>query len=213
MRGLIYKDIQLFCRSVDKKLILIAAGAIALLLAKAGAYGGLMGSIMLAMTVSMQNIMTFSADEKVDWRKYQKALPVSNLSVILSKYLSVLITLVVTVLGSIVFSLVACMIHGKFDIMLLKLSVWSAIVIPLIWMGICLPLTFWFGFRSAQTMGLIVAIPIFFMIKFFEDGPGISQIPVSISSYLLWISVAAVIIFLLSTAVSLLGYSMKNKKQ
>ena len=107
MRGLIYKDIQLFFRSIDKKLILIAVVAIALLLTKAGVYGGLMGSIMLAMTVSMQNIMTFATDEKVDWKKYQKALPISNTSVIVSKYLSVLITLIVSVIGSFVFSLVS----------------------------------------------------------------------------------------------------------
>ncbi len=210
MRGLIYKDVQLFCRSVDKKLILITVVAIALLLAKAGAYGGLMGSIMLAMTVSMQNIMTFATDEKVDWKKYQKALPISNLSVIASKYLSVLITLVVSVLGSVVFSLASCMIHGKFDIMLLGLSVLSAVVVPLIWTGICLPLTFWFGFRSAQTMGLIVVIPTFYMIKFFEDGPGISKLPASISTYLLWICIVAVSIFLLSIVTSLLGYSKKK---
>ena len=34
MRGLIYKDVQLFFRSIDKKLILIAVVAIALLLTK-----------------------------------------------------------------------------------------------------------------------------------------------------------------------------------
>ncbi|WP_346698461.1 ABC-2 transporter permease [Catenibacillus scindens] len=209
MRGLIYKDVQLFFRSIDKKLILIAAVAIALLLTKAGVYGGLMGSIMLAMTVSMQNIMTFATDEKVDWKKYQKALPISNISVIASKYLSVLITLVVSVFGSVVFSLASCLIHAEFDVMLLGLSVMSAIIVPLIWTGICLPLTFWFGFRSAQTMGLIVVIPIFYMIKFFEDGPGLSVLPASISTYLLWICIAAVVIFLLSIAISLWGYSKK----
>ena len=210
MRGLVYKDVQLFFRSIDKKLILIAAVAIALLLAKAGVYGGLMGSIMLAMTISMQNIMTFATDEKVDWKKYQKALPISNVSVIASKYLSVLITLVVSVLGSVVFSLASCLIHAEFDVMLLGLSVLSAIIVPLIWTGICLPLTFWFGFRSAQTMGLIVVIPIFYMIKFFEDGPGLSALPASISTYLLWICIAAVVIFLLSIAISLWGYSKKK---
>ena len=209
MRGLIYKDVQLFFRSIDKKLILIAAVAIALLLTKAGVYGGLMGSIMLAMTVSMQNIMTFATDEKVDWKKYQKARPISNISVIASKYLSVLITLVVSVFGSVVFSLASCLIHAEFDVMLLGLSVMSAIIVPLIWTGICLPLTFWFGFRSAQTMGLIVVIPIFYMIKFFEDGPGLSVLPASISTYLLWICIAAVVIFLLSIAISLWGYSKK----
>ena len=210
MRGLVYKDVQLFFRSIDKKLILIAAVAIALLLAKAGVYGGLMGSIMLAMTISMQNIMTFATDEKVDWKKYQKALPISNVSVIASKYLSVLITLVVSVLGSVVFSLASCLIHAEFDAMLLGLSVLSAIIVPLIWTGICLPLTFWWGFRSAQTMGLIIIIPIFYMIKFFEDGPGLSALPTSVSTYLIWICVAAVVIFLLSIVCSLLGYSRKG---
>lgn len=210
MRGLIYKDVQLFFRSIDKKLVLIAAVAIALLLAKAGVYGGLMGSIMLAMTVSMQDIMTFATDEKVDWKKYQKALPISNISAITSKYLSVLVTLVVSILGSVVFSLASSLIHGEFDIMLLGFSILSAIVVPLIWTGICLPLTFWFGFRSAQTMGLIIIIPIFYMIKFFEDGPGLSALPTSISTYLVWVCVAAIAVFLLSIVFSLLGYSRKR---
>ena len=158
MRGLIYKDIQVFFRSIDKKLILIAVVAIALLLAKAGVYGGFMGSIMLAMTVSMHDIMIFATDEKVDWKKYQKTLPISNISVVVSKYLSVLVTLVVSILGSVGFSLISSLIHGEFNIMLLGLSILSAVVVPLIWTGICLPLTFWLGFRSAQTMGLIFFI-------------------------------------------------------
>ena len=47
-------------------------------------------------------------------------------------------------------------------------------LIPLLWTGICLPLTYWFGFRSAQTMGLIVVIPMFYFVKYFEDGPGMA---------------------------------------
>lgn len=210
MRGLIYKDIQLFFRSVDKKLIVIAAGAVAMLLAKAGVYGGLMGSIMLAMTVSMQNIMIFAADEKTDWKKYQKALPVSDISIIVGKYLSVLVTLAVTISGSIALSLISGFVHGDFSIMLLGFSILSAIVVPLIWTGICLPLTFWFGFRSAQTMGLIVVIPIIYVIKFFEDGPGLSTLPASISVYLLWLCAAATVIFLFSIVISFLGYSRKK---
>lgn len=210
MRGLIYKDVQLFFKSVDKKLIIIAVAAIALLLAKAGVYGGLMGSIMLAMTVSMQNIMIFASDEKANWKKYQRALPISAISVITSKYISVLITLSVSILGSIAFAAISGFIHSTFDLTLLGLSVLSAVVVPLIWTGICLPLTFSFGFRSAQTMGLIVVIPIFYMIKFFEDGPGLAAIPASISNCLLWVCIAAIVIFVLSYVISLLGYSKKR---
>ena len=38
MRGLIYKDISIFFKSIDKKLILIAAAAIVLLIFNAGIY-------------------------------------------------------------------------------------------------------------------------------------------------------------------------------
>lgn len=57
MRGLIYKDISIFFKSIDKKLILIAAAAIVLLIFNAGIYAGLFASVMFAMTIGMQNIM------------------------------------------------------------------------------------------------------------------------------------------------------------
>lgn len=50
MRGLIYKDISIFFKSIDKKLILIAAAAIVLLIFNAGIYAGLFASVMFAMT-------------------------------------------------------------------------------------------------------------------------------------------------------------------
>ena len=60
MRGLIYKDISIFFKSIDKKLILIAAAAIVLLIFNAGIYAGLFASVMFAMTIGMQNIMSFA---------------------------------------------------------------------------------------------------------------------------------------------------------
>lgn len=62
MRGLIYKDISIFFKSIDKKLILIAAAAIVLLIFNAGIYAGLFTSVMFAMTIGMQNIMSFASD-------------------------------------------------------------------------------------------------------------------------------------------------------
>ena len=51
MRGLIYKDISIFFKSIDKKLILIAAAAIVLLIFNAGIYAGLFASVMFAIPV------------------------------------------------------------------------------------------------------------------------------------------------------------------
>ncbi|MDD3794410.1 MAG: ABC-2 transporter permease [Lachnospiraceae bacterium] len=210
MRGLIYKEVQLFFRSIDKKLILLAAGIIVLLLVKAGVYSGLLATVMLAMTISMQNVMSFASDEKADWKKYQLALPVSNICVVASKYISVLCTLIISSLGGILFCIISGTIYSSFNITLFGLSVLSAIIVPLVWTGICLPLTYWFGFHSAQTMGLIVVIPIFFLIKYFEDGPGLSALPVSLNSYIIIACITALVTFALSFIISILGYVRKR---
>ena len=39
MRGLIYKDFSVFCKSIDKRIIIIVVGAIALILYQVGSYG------------------------------------------------------------------------------------------------------------------------------------------------------------------------------
>ncbi|MDO4284280.1 MAG: ABC-2 transporter permease [Eubacteriales bacterium] len=210
MRGLIYKDISIFFKSIDKKLILTAAAAIVLLIFNAGIYAGLFASVMFAMTVGMQNIMSFASDEKVSWKKYQLTMPVRSFAVVASKYVSVLYTIAVSVLGSIAFNSLSSLIFHNFDLLIWLFSITAAVIIPLLWTGICLPLTYWFGFRSAQTMGLLAVIPIFYFVKYFEDGPGISAMLNSAYSYMIVAAIAAVIIFGISLVVSTIGYSKKN---
>ena len=115
MRGLIYKDISIFFKSIDKKLILIAAAAIVLLIFNAGIYAGLFASVMFAMTIGMQNIMSFASDEKASWKKYQLAMPISNFAVVASKYISVIYTVAISILGSIMFNGLSSVIFQNFD--------------------------------------------------------------------------------------------------
>ena len=210
MRGLIYKDISIFFKSIDKKLILIAAAAIVLLIFNAGIYAGLFTSVMFAMTIGMQNIMSFASDEKASWKKYQLAMPISNFAVVASKYISVIYTVAISILGSIMFNGLSSVIFQNFDMLIWLFSIGAAVIIPLLWTGICLPLTYWFGFRSAQTMGLIVVIPMFYFVKYFEDGPGISAMLNSTYSYMIVAAIVSVIIFGISLVVSTIGYSQKN---
>ncbi|MBY2478661.1 ABC-2 transporter permease [Clostridioides difficile] len=212
MRGLIYKDFYLFLKSIDKKLIIIAIAAIILLIMNMGIYAGLMTSIMFSITIGMQNIISFASDENVNWKRYQLALPVSGYSVVASKYISVICTLVFSLSGSIIFSLMSSIFYSNFEISLLGLSIIASIILPLTCTAICLPLTYWFGFRSAQTLGLLFVVPIFYFIKYFEDGPGFSAIPASTQSYLLVTCITAIILFIVSFAISVLGYSRKNSR-
>lgn len=64
MRGLIYKEVSVFYKSVDKKMFVIASGFTLLIFYRAGAYGGMMASVMLAMIIGAQNVMSFISDDK-----------------------------------------------------------------------------------------------------------------------------------------------------
>lgn len=210
MKGLVYKDIIIFFKSIDKKLILIAVGAIILLMVNTGVYAGLLASVMLAMTIGMQNIMSFASDEKASWKKYQLTMPVNAVSVVAGKYISVICTLAFSIVGSIVLNLLASIAFQSFNVTVWGVSATVSLIIPLLWTGICLPLTYWFGFRSAQTMGLIVVIPMFYFVKYFENRAGFSAMTNSIFSYIIIAGVAVVILFIISMIISTIGYSRKN---
>lgn len=210
MKGLIYKDITLFFKDIDKKLVLIAAGAIILLMADGGIYAGLLASVMLAMTIGIQNIMCFASDEKAGWKKYQLAMPVNAASVVAGKYISVICTLAVSITGSILFNLLSGIVSRNFNITVWGVSAAAALIVPLLWTGICLPFTYWFGFRSAQTMGILAVIPIFYFVKYFEDGAGFSAMANSIRSYVVVAGIAVVILFIISMIISTIGYSRKK---
>lgn len=210
MKGLIYKDIAIFFKSIDKKLVLIAVGAIVLLMFNTGIYAGLFASVMLAMTIGMQNIMSFASDEKASWKKYQLAMPVNALCVVTSKYISVVCTLAISLMGSILFNLLPSVAFRSFEGTVWGVSAAVSLIVPLLWTGIGLPLTYWFGFRSAQTMGLIAVIPMFYFVKYFEDGAGFSAMTSSILSYAIVAGIAAIVLFVLSMIISMLGYSRRK---
>lgn len=210
MKGLIYKDIALFFKSIDKKLVLTAVGAIILLMFHTGVYAGLFASVMLAMITGMQNIMSFACDEKVSWKKYQLAMPVNAVSAVTGKYISVICTLAVSLVGSVLFNLLSSVALSNFNVTVWSVSVAVSLIIPLLWTGICLPLTYWFGFRSAQTMRLIAVIPIFYFVKYFEDGAGFSAMTNSIFSYVVIAGIAVISLFIISMIISITGYKRKK---
>ncbi len=210
MKGLIYKDIAIFFKGTDKKLFFIAAGTILLLLFHTGAFAGFSASVMLAMTIGIQNVMSFASDEKADWKKYQLAMPVSAVSVVASKYISVVLTLAISLTGSLFFNLLSSVVFRSFNMVVWGVSTATSVIVPLLWTGICLPFTYWFGFRSAQTMGLLAVFPMVYFIKYFEDGAGFSAMTNSILPYAAAAGVAAAVLFLISMIISMIGYNKKK---
>lgn len=211
MKGLIYKDVSLFFKYVDKKLIVLMAGAVALVMYAVGEYAGSVTSAMFAATVGLQHIMCFAGDEKADWKKYQLAMPVSSYYVVASKYISVIYTLAVSVLGSLLFNLLAWLLFHSFDPYVWGFSIIAAVIIPLLCTAVCLPLSYWFGFQLARTMGsFVVVIPMLLFLNYFEDGHGLPIMGTSLCSYVLFMFIATLILFGISLVISKAGYDRKK---
>ena len=59
-------------------------------------------------------------------------------------------------------------------------------------------------------MGLFVVIPMFYFVKYFEDGAGFSAMTNSIFSYIVIAGIAVVILFIISMIISTIGYNRKK---
>ena len=121
-----------------------------------------------------------------------------------------MILLFYCIVGSIIFNLLPSIAFQSFNVTVWGVSAAVSLIVPLLWTGICLPLTYWFGFRSAQTMGLFVVIPMFYFVKYFEDGAGFSAMTNSIFSYIVIAGIAVVILFIISMIISTIGYNRKK---
>ncbi len=214
MRGLIYKDFSIFCKCIDRKLILTALGFSALLLLASGAYGGMIASILLAMTVGIQHTAGFYSDDIARWNKYQMTLPLSDFSIVAGKYLSVVCTLAISVGGSIVLNLISAVIAAvtavPYDISVWGFSLFAAVFVPLLWTAVCLPPAYWFGPQSAQSIGLLAGVPAFFLVRHFEDGAGFSAMTDSLSPCFFGAGCVTIFLFILSLLVSAAGYRRRK---
>lgn len=210
MRGLIYKETRLYLKGIEKRALFIIAAVVIFLMVKAGEYAGLMASIMLSLAIGIQSVMSFASDEKADWKKYEMALPVNSFYVVASKYISIICMAVIGMGGSIALNLLSSLIYNNWNFALWGLSLIVGIIIPLIWSGICLPITYWFGFKSSQMMGIICIFPMVYLVKFFEDGPGLSALPDAIFSYLSIAAIGAIGVYIVSLFISMAGYSKKK---
>ena len=210
MRGLVWKDVYLFFRSADRRTLLVIAVAIAIVLYNVGPESGLVTSMMMGLTIGIQNIMSFASDEKVRWNQYQMAMPVSSFSVVASKYISVACSLGFSFLCSMALNLVTSIVYRSFDASIWTASAILSVALPLLWTGISLPLAYWFGFQSSRIMSLFLVVPMFYLIKNFEDGPGFSVMADFFQSYVFVACVMTALLFGLSMMVSVAGYRRRK---
>ena len=59
-------------------------------------------------------------------------------------------------------------------------------------------------------MGIFVVIPVFYLVKYFEDGTGFLAMAESLSTYFAAVGAITVVVFGISMAVSTAGYARRK---
>ena len=170
MRGMIYKDLCLFFKGIDKVVLAVLGGLLVLLWYKSGAYAGMLFSFALDMMVGLLHLTALEKEEKTAWRSYQRTMPVGVGKVMAGKYAALLLTVPVSVAGAVVSNLAAFAVYRTFWPEVLGLSVVAAIIVPPVFAVFSLPFYYWFGSQIAQFTCLPLAFLMFYAIKNFEDG-------------------------------------------
>ena len=211
---MIYKDLCLFFKGMDKVVLAVLGGLLVLLGYKSGVYAGMLFSFALDMMVGLLHLTALEKEEKTAWRSYQRTMPVGVGKVMAGKYAAVLLTVPVSVAGAVVSNLAAFAVYGTFWPEVLGLSVLAAVAVPPVFAMLSLPFYYWFGNQIAQFTSLPQAFLFFYIIKNFEDGmwtvadlTGLVGDPVSL---LLLGTLGLAGLFLLSLVVRAIGYCQRK---
>ena len=165
MRGMIYKDLCLFFKGIDKIVLLVLGGLLVLFAAESGAYAGMLFSFALDMMVGVLHLTALEKEEKTAWRSYQRTMPVGVGKVMAGKYAAVLLTVPVSVAGAVVSNLASFAVYGTFLPEALELSVAAAVIVPPVFAMFSLPFYYWFGNQIAQFTSFPLAFLLFFAIN------------------------------------------------
>ena len=148
MRGIVYKDLCLLFRTLDKR-GLLACGALAVLFTAAGGvYAGLVLSAGMSMCAGALNVLAF--EKEGDWGNYQRVLPLRGGTVVAGKYAAALLTALPCAVGAVGANLVFFAVYGRFAPLELGLSAFLAAVIPAAWAACTLPVYYWFRLPAAR---------------------------------------------------------------
>lgn len=214
MKGIVYKDLCLFFKGVDKWILAVLGGLLVLFAVKGGVYAGMLFSFALDMMMGLLHLTALEKEEKMDWGNYQRTMPVGAGKVMLGKYAAVLLTVPVSVAGAVVCNLAVFAVYRTFLPEVLGLSVLMAIVVPLAWTAFSLPFYYWMGNQIAQYTSMPLAFLLFYAVRNFEDGlwtvPDVAALAGNLNSLLLIGALSLAGLFLLSLGLSAAGYCRRK---
>lgn len=144
---LMLKDIYVLKRKSEPTLFIIVFFAVF-----AGLQGGFLYTAMCTMMMVMLTLTTFAYDQSDGWEAYVSALPVSRKTVVQSKYLFGILTVV----GSILLVMVSSVVFRGFQIEMVLNALQLQILLGVFFLSLNYPLILKFGFEKSRVWYILI---------------------------------------------------------
>lgn len=212
MKGLLFKDITILVKGMKPIYYLIFLIALVVVFAMGGEWGSFYATALLSMFGCMFFTTTVLYDEKARWNKYEVTLPTGRKKSIASKYLIALFSAILCAFIAALLFLINLVIVGNLSWIAFLLQIGIAVLFPLLWSSILLPLFYWIGYQASAFASVIVVLLAFYSMKYFK-GPSEAYPTSDTLTQFVWIGVVCTIVlmsisYLICTAI----YTRKEYK-
>lgn len=192
MKGLIIKDLlnlrkylrTLFLFLIIYSLISYRSGNTVLLM------------LMVSLLVTMMVITSMNEDETVQWDRLALAMPISRKTVVMSKYLLLIILLIAGIIPATGLAYLIMYLKGSLVLSRLWITSYGALAMALLYVAVSIPLIYKYGVEKTRVLTFVlVGIPV--AIGFIIESVGIPLPSTEQLMILLKVSPILLVLFLL----------------
>ena len=174
--------------------------------------GGTIFSYMAVMIGCMMGVSFFSYESWYHWDSYCAAMPLSNRQIVVSRYISLLITTGCGVLWGIVIGVLA-LAAGKMDLTWTQwlLSMVQTVLAALLYMEIEIPAMYRFGVERGRIVNILLFIILFAGVSALAE---LNKMPTAVTSVVQLVFGAVWVVILLCFPVSIaVSMRIRAKKE
>lgn len=210
MKGLVKYDLMQMAGTSKKSFYLLYFVGLAAVGVMLG--GGTIFSYMAVMIGCMMGVSFFSYESWYHWDSYCAAMPLSNRQIVVSRYISLLITTGCGVLWGIVIGVLA-LAAGKMDLTCTQwlLSMVQTVLAALLYMEIEIPAMYRFGVERGRIVNILLFIILFAGVSALAE---LNKMPAAVASVVQLLFGAVWIVILLCFPVSIaVSMRIRAKKE
>ncbi|SFU95319.1 ABC-2 transporter permease [Butyrivibrio sp. M55] len=216
MSGILYRDFLIIKKKYAnvKTAVLLTVGVIGSIIL--GFYLSSILGLMLPLITGGIVVSIFSEDDKDNWNKAVKTLPVSNLEIVGARYAIVEFMIVVTACIGALFNVLAALMHSEDFMAIYYIFPLVGIVMATISSLFTLPFCYKYGVQGANSTSIAILFIIGAGVAYIRKGQGLNVIKNIENIPFLWLVIGLVLfifaLLILSIYISVKVFEKENVK-